>query len=236
MPEWRARVEGTKIDLLAGLGEAGVWSIVTEGQEYYLTSPVFAALDDFSAVRAAVNDLLERINQAAFLHLQTRHRLTVHSFERIDKDGTKHRFFEATGTAAGEASAGAVGGVIDAEGRTVAPPPSASPVALTSKLLSQNPEVAAAVRLFVTKYDDWTQLCNVIAMVRNAIHGEIPEAWAPSKSIELLEWTAQGQSTAGNTARHVIPPGKIPPPRPMELAEAQEIIRRILVQWTRSQV
>jgi hypothetical protein len=105
------------------------------------------------------------------------------------------------------------------------------PIDILLGSLAAKPSSRAAVRLFLTKSDDCTQLCNVLQMVRNAIGADIPEDWAQRKQRELLERTAQFQQTAGDTARHAHEARGEPPKQPMKLAEAQCVVRIVLHRW-----
>jgi hypothetical protein len=88
--------------------------------------------------------------------------------------------------------------------------------------------VAEAVQLFLDRGEDWTQLCNVLQMVRDDLRTEIP--WVSHTKLKRLKRTAQFRETAGDSARHVKAKGQ-PPRNPMLLPEAQKIVREILIHW-----
>jgi hypothetical protein len=146
--------------------------------------------------------------------------------EYIKDDGAKlhfvfhHRF---TGTS----DFVATGAVIGPDGKPVQV--QSPPVASMARAIARR-NAAEAVQLFHDRREDWTQLCNVIEMVRNDLRTDIPRQWVSHTKLGRLEQTAQFRKTAGDTARHVNTKGQSPQ-KPMSLAEAQQIVQQILICW-----
>ncbi len=234
MSEWRAQIAGDNVEALLNISGARDWIIVKEGTDYFLTSSQFAPDEEAAEVKTLADQLLEQIELAAFVQSDTRHNLHTVKLVRIDDDGARQGYLFGATLAAAEAHMSADAQVVSPDGKIVPPaPPAPSPIISTTSLIGRRADVAEALRLYYSKHDDWTQLCVIIEMVRHAINGEIPSAWASGNKVKLLKQTAQFRSTAGNTARHLWKSGT-PPEKPMPLAEAQELVWRVLQRWIES--
>jgi len=190
---------------------------------YYLTPKRVFHEGQGHDVHMAAESWANSINLVGPLILP--HFQTGFTIEYIKDDGAKlHFVFHHEFTAVSDfVATGAVG----RDGKPVQG--QIPPIALMARATAR-PNVATAVRLFHARRDDWTQLCNVIQMVRDGLGTEIPQNWVSHRKLKLLKRTAQFRETAGDTARHAETKVK-PPPKPMPLAEAQEIVRQILVRW-----
>ena len=105
---------------------------------------------------------------------------------------------------------------------------------LTELLRSVNDDnVAQALRLLKTHPEDWTQLCNIVEIVKDNIGAAVPTDWASRNILRRLSRTAQHSETAGDTARHVRHPSE-PSETPMPISEAQTVIRSLLIHWVRN--
>jgi hypothetical protein len=75
----------------------------------------------------------------------------------------------------------------------------------------------------------WWELYKALEVVQNNV-GEIPRAWASKAKVRLFERTANHQLAAGLDARHATSK-KDPPPKPMPLDDARQLIRRVVSAW-----
>jgi hypothetical protein len=180
------------------------------------------------AVHTAAASWANRINLTGPLFLREFQKISF-TLEYSKDDGTRLHFaFEAF--AGGSGFAAAIGAATGPDGKPVQA--QIPPIASTARAITRR-DAAEAVRLFHARGDDWTQLCNVIQMVRNDLRTEIPQEWVSRTKLGLLERTAQFRETAGDTARHAKDTGE-PPRKPMPLVEAQEIVRQIVIRWLRT--
>jgi hypothetical protein len=200
------------------------WSMAKDKSGYYLIPKAAFDKDEVEAVYAAAKHWTDDVNLAGPLLFNEFQRISF-SLEYVKEDGAKlHFVFQAF--AGASSFAAAAGAVIGTDGKLVKPE---IPIAAMAQAMARA-NVAEAVRLFHDRGEDWTQLCNVIQMVRNDLRTEIPRGWVSHDKLKLLERTAQFRKTAGDTARHVNASGS-PPEKPMTPADAQELVRQILVHW-----
>jgi hypothetical protein len=226
---WRVSLigEDQELDLLMqSMPDDPDWSMTKDQGGYYLTpTPVFHE-GEIEAVHTRAANWANRINLAGPLLLPRFQRISF-TLEYVKNDGRKLHFaFQAFAGASGFAAAAGV--ALGPDGKPVRA--QIPPIASMARAIARH-NVAEAVQLFHGRRDDFTQLCNVIEMVRNSLGSDIPRTWVSHTKLELLERTAQFRQTAGDTARHFVKAKGKPTPKPMLLAEAQEIVRQILIHW-----
>ena len=225
---WRVSLMGEdqELDLLKqSISDDPDWSMTKDQGGYYLTPKPLFHEGEVEAIHTRAATWTNRINLVGPLLLPRSQRISF-TLEYIKNDGAKLHFaFQAFAGASGFAAA--AGAALGPDGRPVRAqiPPI---VSMARAMARQN--VAEAVQLFHARRDDFTQLCNVIEMVRNDLEIDIPRAWVSHTKLNLMERTAQFRETAGDTARHAKAKGK-PPKKPIPLLDAQQIVRQILIRW-----
>jgi len=232
MTQWRVRLNGNSLSRLSELMNSPSASILVEGTEYYLISELFATSLEIGDLNRIADDLVNKIGDAAFVQTGVLHGLTVHSIVKVHDDGTRTHSMTVNMNVTVNVEMGATriavnGDLVDYKLSQTLSIGRALDAAL------RDPKIAETFALFSRKRDDWTQLCNVICLVRDAIGGDVPAAWVSTAKIEALERTAQTRETAGDTARHANARYD-PPKNPMPLNEAQRIVQQILQQWVQS--
>jgi hypothetical protein len=227
MAEWRVSLLGQDRELellMQSMADEPDWSIAKGAGSYYLVPKRVFNEDQIGDVQTAAEIWVKRINLAGPL-LQPDFQEISFTVEYVKDDGTELLF---TSTVfAGTSNLAAIAAVTDPSGTPVEA--QILPIVSVAQAIACA-NVAEAVQLFHARRDDWTQLCNVIQMVRDGLKSDIPRDWVSCRKLKLLEQTAQFRETAGDTARHTKAKGK-PPRKPMPLAEAQEIVRQILIRW-----
>lgn len=228
MAEWRIYLDGTAegLEALRISCSEPPWTVIVEhGRHRLISSALASATDGDTALRLAEELLNQFSSLVRFLNLSIP-RVHVAAVESEDADGTPiHMVWSDCPVGIEFGSSPALITIDDMPVQS-----GAGVCAMTFLGLTANPKLAEAMRLFLARSEDWTQLCNVVDLVRDAIGSGIPDSWAPKKRVELLKRTAQSRETAGDTARHVRKPGWRPPRQPMNLSGAQGLVRHILTQ------
>jgi hypothetical protein len=217
-PRWRAHLDRKEQSLDNLLKPAGDdWCICEDRGDFYLTSPHWTDPTAGSAVHDVAQGICDRLNLVQSLQMPEWRPLSITGVRLVTCDGQiAQRLVWRDFVFLPEWTAARPPG-----GAVVAPVPG-------ERALHSNPKLADAIYRFLHFGHDWTQLVKVIEGVRGALNGEIPPDWVSKTKLKLLERTAQFQSAAGDTARHISANG-MPPPNPMGLPEAQAIVRTILV-------
>jgi hypothetical protein len=223
MAGWRVSLRGQELEvLMQSMAGDPDWSMARDPGGYYLTPKRVFHEGGGRDVHMAAESWVTSINLVSRL-ISPNFQIGF-TVEYIKDDGAKlhvvfhHEFAIASDLVGTEAVIGPDGKPVQAQ---------IPPIASMARTMARA-KVAEAVRLFHARRDDWTQLCNVIQMVRNDLGTDIPRTWVSHTKLELLEWTAQFRQTAGDTARHAKDNGA-PPEKPMPLPDAQNIVRQILI-------
>lgn len=229
MPEWWIELVGSR-QTLSRLSEEITrtqWRIVERDDRYFLRSEAIDQLEDYQTVRAQADAIVASLVNAAVLSGYSSEEIGTGSMTREHEDGrADHVIMVPTAqlTLTGHAPAVRTGGD---DGPSLCEE-------LTELLLSVNDgDVAQALRLLKTHPEDWTQLCNIVEIVKDNIGAAIPTDWASRNMLRRLSRTAQHSETAGDTARHVRHPSE-PSETPMPISEAQTVIRSLLIHWVRN--
>jgi hypothetical protein len=108
------------------------------------------------------------------------------------------------------------------------PPPAPIPV----ELALTDARVALALELFAHD-PNWYDLYKVLDVVEEDVGGERAleaKGWVPQSELKRFTQTANSQGAAGSDARHARDAFR-PPKVPMPLADAVDLIRRLLIAW-----
>ena len=108
----------------------------------------------------------------------------------------------------------------------------ADPVKAWLAAAESSDNVARVLRLSEGREHDWVELYRMLEIVEaSAGRNRITDAgWATKGQLERFRRTANSPQAAGDAARHGHQQKK-PPPKPMTLNEARELIRRVARQW-----
>jgi hypothetical protein len=78
----------------------------------------------------------------------------------------------------------------------------------------------------------WTALYAIVERVKDYAGEQLVNRWAGKKQLRLLDWTACSPAVLGIHSRHGRQKGA-PPPAPMALDDAIELVQALLVEWIR---
>jgi hypothetical protein len=241
--EWLAQLEGDKLDL----EDLPRWfsqldhKVRSEDGKYYLASSAFQYCATTTAVWELAEQIVERMNGAArALEPGFRPARVGTEIVQVYDDGTRqmHRRVQVFGTEL-RMKTGAITVFID--GKPLPPQPSKQ-----EKLVAQweaeghESALGRALRIGLLPQQTWGSLYHVYEVVKHDVSGEIGDwkALLPllpndpqlGDQLDRFRKTANDPAHAGMHARHGRPEPN-PTPDPMTLAEAQSLIRRLLVAW-----
>lgn len=100
-----------------------------------------------------------------------------------------------------------------------------------TELARQDPDVADALAILGREDVRWHDLYYLFELVEGDVGGLMVSAgWATKTTVDRFTQTANSRRAIGRDARHA-KDKFVPPKRPMELAEAQKLIRTLVHRW-----
>jgi hypothetical protein len=199
------------------------WAIVKENGAYHLTSPLLNTARDADDALQFTQELLPIINGAAQVYLP--HFEPIHlagSATILQDDGTQQ-------TAQTQTARARIRHPIAATDIQNAPP-----IDAWITLAYKDGQVEKALDLWGSLEHNWRNLYLVLEVMQDTVGGEtalLAQPWLPDKhGIELFKKTANNWRALGHKARHATEKYQ-PPPNPMSLPDARELLRRTLHAW-----
>ena len=229
---WEVQLTGNPADLqtLADGLTGGEVQVAQSGGKYVLRSSKFELLDSAAAVCQCATKLGTTLSAFARLFLGAHEALGVGAVCRVRPDG-KRDIAVSVGTAVVRVRALPVTIVqtsSDGKIRTHRP---ADPISKLLPVTMQDSIVATALRLRDADDLEWGDLYCIHEVIRMDVGGLIQKlGWASRNEIKRFRHTANSVAAAGPRARHAIETTQ-PPPKPMPLSDARELIDRIMKAW-----
>jgi hypothetical protein len=228
MPDWRVSLGGQQADLarLADIPGDG-WSVSVQEGVYYLRSATFQAILEARAVQEAARVLVEPLSGALALNREAIGRVAVGGVELLRGDGTRaYTVFPEPVTIRIEVGKPTIRVV----GSTTPAPERRHPIAVWTRVALGHEGVAKALRLF-RKDASWDDLYRVFEVIEGDVGGGMYErGWVSRSAVRRFTATANSPAVLGDRARHGSQRGQ-PPPDPMTLREAHELVERLVVRW-----
>jgi hypothetical protein len=227
MANWRVYLNGSEksLDFLAK-GDSAEWSVHRDVERFYLTHSGWKELEAGTDAHAFAERFCDHINLAMSFLAANWEPVSVAAIQFVTDLGevTHNRIY--------------LDSIVQIDWAAESPTDSEElpPAGLLTLALAGNADLVDAIRIFKEHGDNWTQICNVIELAQHSRCRPISLAGVSKKTIDRLTHTANFRSTAGDTARHILGPGKKPPKRPMSLPEAQAVVRLIILRWLYSVV
>jgi hypothetical protein len=221
MSKWQIDLEGNDYDIkvLESLLADSPYQIDTWEGEKLLSLSGIASEADPETVYTASSQLVDIINGAAKLYYKKFHGVSFNKVSRMKKDGKR-----------------IVYGYLDAHARDftiLSINPNDKTLSSWIDTAFDEPEIARALYLFGVLESNWKNLYMVLVVIENDFGDEsfLLDANLVSKNdIKLFKRTANSYKSIGRDARH----GKLnfePPPSPMKLEKAYELISALLKGW-----
>jgi len=224
---WEVQLTGDPTDLrmLTDAFTGGEVQVAQPGQECVLRSSQFELLDSAASVRECAIELVTALSGSARLVLGARQAIGVGAVYRVRPDG-KRDITVLVGQALSHERALPITVV---HGTQIYRP--ADPISMWLPLVAQDPVVAKALRLRDADDLDWVDLYRLYEVIENDVgHLMHRLGWASRNELNRFARTANSVAAAGDKARHGVERND-PPPNPMSLAHARELIDRIMRAW-----
>jgi len=209
-------------------------TISNRGEEYVLTSPVFEALGQAAPIRERARGLLELLNGACRMALDSRTLIRDGAVVFQHPDGRRHMHVSLESVIAHcRASLSYTITHCDGTSETYHP---ADPVREWLGLAETDAAVAKVLRLMSSGVWDWVNLYRIYEVVEEdygGIRHVVSKGWATKKAIRLFKQTANSSEAIGADARHGSR-STTPPPMPMSPPEAKSLIQTIVQSWLRA--
>ena len=236
MPEWRVRVEGTRValkELPRFLPPA--CSIVDWDGMRCLKSPLFDTLHEAAEVMRAAAKFLEAANLVAALRARGWHPVACDAVAEVREDETKQwvKFLSASITVSASMTASAT--VVRADGTIEGP---SDPPAFNNEAQLVMQSVPVRQALSFLQEGSWESLYKAYEIVRADVGGDqalCALGWAAGPVLSRFRHTCQSPTALGAEARHGVEPAA-PPARPLEYAEARNLVASLFAKWVEGQL
>jgi hypothetical protein len=241
LTEWRVNVQGDQFHLET-LGETLANHdpcIIREGNDYYLIGKEWNQVDDARAIRERAEEFAGILENATYLHSHDVAPLTIGGVVKIDDDGRQHYvLIPATGTYKVTVQPVRLTWTRTVSGTFPEPKHDAQEHRLVRFLRAAkiNSNVRDAQKFY--RKSDWFSLYKVYEIVSDDVGGKEQIAsrnWISKPTLNRFTQMAQSSAGLGDDARHASRRFK-PPPKPMSLLEAKEVIAKLLRCWIDSLV
>ena len=205
--------------------------LLSSNATFSLVGRVFDGIADERDARSIAEEKLSRLSGIAMLTLQLRSPLQITSVTHIDDSGHAKSYITTVHVATIETHMSCV--VTDAQGNVISRDPSPESLATSFNLAGLDKSVDKVLRLLGDGDLSWVNLYRLYEIVRDDVGGEkaiASRGWCQPDDLKLFRWTANHPEASGDSARH----GSIrqdPPEKPMELAQAQTLIRTMVQKW-----
>jgi hypothetical protein len=224
---WEVQLSGDSTDLqmLADAFTDGKIQVVQSGTEFVLRSAQFGLLDSAASVRQCAIELVIALSSSARLVLGAREAIGVGAVYRVRPDGKRDITVLVE---PGVFHVRALPITLVHGPQTRRP---ADPISKWLPLVTQDPVVAKALRLRDTDDLDWGGLYRIYEVIKSDVGRLIDQlGWANWNECKRFTHSADSVAAAGDKARHGVE-RTAPPRKPMSLAQARELIDRIMRDW-----
>lgn len=184
---------------------------------------------------AAATRFLEAANLVAALRVPLWRPVACDAVAELREDGTRHwaKFLSARITASASLTVSPT--VVRRDG-TVDAPPVAPAFNGEAGLVLRNGSVRQALSFL--QEASWASLYKAYEIVRDAVGGDRKLrslGWASGALISRFRHTCQSPAALGTSARHAVEPAT-PPSRPLEHAEARNLVATLVAKWIDGQL
>lgn len=226
---WEVQLTGdpTDLQMLADTFTGEAMQVAQSGKEYVLRSSHFELLDSAASVRESAIELVTALSGSVRLTLGAREAIGVGAaVSRVRPNGKRESITVLVGQAVSHERALPITVV---HGTQIHRP--ADPILKWLPLATQNPVVAKALRLRNAGDLEWVDLYRLYEVIQNDVGRSMHQlGWASHDELERFARTANSVAATGDKARHGVERTD-PPPKPMPLPDARELIDRIMKAW-----
>ncbi|MCA9473456.1 MAG: hypothetical protein MRJ96_11920 [Nitrospirales bacterium] len=232
---WEVEILGDET-VLRALGKAledQEWIIMEKDGHFVLTGPVFTKFTDAESVREHGKKIIQSLSGMARLLLGTEKKISPGAVFEITENGGKNIFITPDPVVLKLSASMAVSAiVISKDGKIIEESRPADPAPAILKKSLAHEVVERALRLRNEDDLDWVKLYRLFEVIESDVPIDVMVAngWASRNKISLFKQTANSQKALGDQARHGKDPC-LPPPKPMKISEAREMIDALLKKW-----
>jgi hypothetical protein len=229
---WEVQVSGDSGDLrmLSDSLRGGEVQLVESAEGCVLCASEFESLDSAGLVRDCAIEIVTVLSGSARLALGARKSIGVGAVYRVRADGKRDITVFLKPAVIRLGTLPMTLQVTGANGTTQVKKP-ADPVSRWLTLARKDPAVTKALRLRDAGELSWVDLCRLYEVIEGDVGRRMHDlGWATRNELERFTRTANSVGAVGDQARH----GKDrspPPPQPMSLSHARELIDRLLRSW-----
>ncbi len=205
--------------------------IVNQEGAFKLIGHMFDGIDGHDKARRSAQEQLDKISGLAFLDFQLKAPLQIRSVASCEEDGSGKNFYVSLKAATVEVHMSCI--VSDAQGNIISKDPSPESLRASFNLAALDKSVDKVLRLLGGGDLSWLNLYRLYEIVRDDVGSDkviVSRSWCQSDNLRLFRWTANHPEASGDNARH----GSLSqsaPKKPMELAQAQALIRTLVQKW-----
>lgn len=233
---WKVRLVGDPHDLnelQQSFSEDLIFIESGPNNEYYLVADSFQGCADENEVFEAASQLIALISGASRLALGGNIPITQSETVKVNENGTESAFMHIHDTIHVRDSFHI--SVTDDEGNVVQEIKPADDVP-TWVALGMNNEAVAKVFRLLTQPLDWVGLYRIYEVIESDMGGLdslVAMGWAAKSRVKLFKHTSNSPGAIGDDARHGKESSQ-PPPQPMHLHEARNLIESLINPWLKS--
>ena len=206
-------------------------TILKQNGSFFLVGNVFDGIESANDASKAAGVELNKINGLAVLHMGLKTPLQIKAVASFPDGGTNKSIYLAAQVATIETHLSVT--VTDAQGNVVSRSPSHEDVIAGLGSAATDKNIHKALRLLGSGDLSWVNLHRICEVIEGDVGNEHElkkKGWVPVDKLELFSRTANSPAAVGDAARHGRQSGE-PPKEPMQLHEAQELIKGLVRKW-----
>jgi len=233
MPEWKISLKGNKegLDSISKLFFPD-FNVINEKGDYYLKSVKLNKIIDPQQVIDSATSMVDTLNGAATLLYRHFESINIGILSHIETNNPPTQFIFPAGIPTSE-SIGEPGVVSteDPEGLEYS-----SVLERWIKIASGNENIRIALQLYGSLEPNWKNLYLIRDIIIDDVGNQTAlenKRWVLKSKLKLFKRTANSFLAIGNDARHSTSKHD-PPAKPMDINEAQTLIRDLLDKWIKS--
>ncbi|MDG6249440.1 hypothetical protein [Methanocalculus sp.] len=233
--KWQVDLHGDANDLaeLSEILQSTDFRVLNEGEKYLLEFTSLENSSDHKSVKAKADELLININAARKLLFNSSDLIKRGGIQFIDEDGKKTIFLEPL-TASIHIRARVQVTVTKKDGTTVESPPDNKIIKLI-RLAQTDERVQRVNELIDHDFNSFGVLYNIIELVQEDGYAPVKKNGEFYSEIGRFKQTAQSYDAIGKEARHARKKFQ-KPENPMELHDAQNLVKTIVRKWMNSKI
>lgn len=229
---WLFRLSGEEVtDELAEAFEALGLSRIHENGEWLWTSSRFSSLANPGDVKDLAQELAAVLNGTLMMTIGNVRPLKISGILRT-QEGKPPAQFIFPESVINESRFGILTLIRDGD-----PPPKKEDKFLYRFLAAADRSAAVnrVLKLVGSKELNWVNLYRIYEIISADVDSISQKGWASENDLTLFRRTANHPRSVGEEARHGVSPAE-PPAYPMQLAEAEALLKGVIGKWIREQM